>query len=64
MEANTDDAGDISRSSCEGCQEYKQRHTKLYDKYRKAEDVKQKLRSRVVELEKANKALAGVNSIF
>ncbi len=63
MEADTD-AGDISLSACEGCNEYKRRYIKLNDKYRKAKGVQQKLRSKVVELEKANQVLTEVNSIF
>jgi hypothetical protein len=36
----------------------------LNDKYRKAKGVQQKLKSKVVQLEKANKALTEVNSVF
>ena len=63
LETNMEeDAGDISRSACEGCNEYKQRYIKLNDKYRKG--VKGKLKSKVAELEKANEVLAEANEVL
>jgi hypothetical protein len=63
MEADTH-TSDISRSACEECNKHKQRYIRLNDKYRKAKGVQQKLKSKVVQLEKANEALTEVNSVF
>ena len=63
MEADTH-TSDISRSACEECNKHKQRYIRLNDKYRKAKGVQQKLKSKVVQLEKANEALTEVNSMF
>ena len=59
-----EDADDISRSACEGCNEYKQRYIKLNDKYRKAKGVKRKLKSKAAELEKANEVLEEANEVL
>jgi hypothetical protein len=51
---------DISRSAYEECNKHEQRYIRLNDRYRKAKGVQQKLKSKVVQLEKANEALTEV----
>ena len=62
-EAHTD-VSDISRSTCEGCNEYRRRRIKLSGRFRKAKGAQQKLKNTVVELEKANEFLTEANSMF